>query len=193
MQNFSVSHFPICVSVTKAWWHLGCGQFCAWPGTSAWAAARPAGLPWRECVPTSPGPWLHFNYISLGLGRCKLSFINLLSNSLWACAGPFPSRLFPGSSRVSCPHPLWSFPGFSQGRLLPFLSLFWLSLGMPQSSALPSGFYFKWAYLYLAACTVLTSTMHVPCKGIFPLLILLPPSNLDEQTSSSLGKLENWS
>lgn len=57
-------------------------------------------------------PLLSFDYITLALGESRFSFklSNLFPFSSQACAGLSAlSSLFPESSGVPCPHPIWPF------------------------------------------------------------------------------------
>lgn len=76
------------------------------------------------------GPFLSFDYISLGLRRRKLS--SKLTNLF-----PDPSQACVGSSA----YPTQSYYQVSQDGLHLFMSLFWCHLHMPQSFASSPGFY----------------------------------------------------
>lgn len=68
------------------------------------------------------GPWLRFDYLSLGFGETRLFFKlnSLLPNHLWACAGPSPYPVtfmdLLGSHALTLSN---SFARWSQARFLP--------------------------------------------------------------------------
>lgn len=91
----------------------------------AWAGARRSWLLQRESERTKqPQAFVTFPYMSLGLGRRKVSFklTNILPNSAQVHAAPAPLQSLS-----------WIFPGFT----LPFMSPLWLLKHMPQQKNFP--------------------------------------------------------
>ena len=121
---------------------------------------RPTGLLQRQDVETHFRPLLNFDYITLALGRGKLSFkLTNLPNSSRACAGPSSCSIpfLDLLGFVPLSHPILS-PDFPKLNSSPLQSPFWLLLCIPHSFASSAGFY----------CACLS-------RGISPLLFYLSP------------------
>lgn len=137
----------------------------------------------------SPGPWLIFDYISLGLGRDNLSFklINL-PNSSQGVLGPPPipflSWIFQGFVPLS--HPVFSpnFPRLDSFPLCHHCDSYCTCLKALLCHLAST------ALVLTSPCTILVSTVHVLSKEISP-TVYSPASCKSAPGQLFLERLEN--